>query len=452
MALPPGPPLPGVVFTAALIAAPARMMDGMVARYGDIFTIRTIPFGTEVVVTQPAAIKQVLTGDSDTYGAAEANRALGLVLGDRSLLLLDGPPHVRLRKLMLPPFHGDRMQPLAATMRDATHRAFRDAHSGDEIALQPVFQRITLEIILQAVMGLPAGESAAPLREALTELVNQFQHPLGLFLMSPSVHKIKLPFATPWDKLHALLEKTDALLFEHVRARRGLKGAERPRDLLDMLLDARDEDGAPMSDKELRDQLMTLLLAGHETTATSLSWAMEEILHCPGEAARLADEVRGVTGGAPLEAEHVGRLTRIDSVVKEVLRMYPVTGAAGRVLKRPTVIQGYELPAGIMVGTNFSLLHRRPDLYPDPHSFKPERFIGKKVDPYEWIPFGAGAHRCLGMHFALYEMKIVLATLLSRLDLAAVREKASVGLRSFMLTPRGGTRVRVLRRAAAARA
>lgn len=450
MALPPGPPLPAAVFTAALIASPARVLGSVAARYGDIFTVRTVPFGIEVVVTLPATIKQVLTGDSDTYGAAEANQALGMVLGDRSLLLLDGPPHVRLRKLMLPPFHGDRMQPLAATMRDATLRAFAAVRAGDEIALQPVFQRITLDIILQTVLGLPAGERSAPLRQALTDLTNQAQHPLGLFWMSPRVHKLKLPFPTPWGRVHTLIEETDALLFEHVRARRALPAAERPRDLLDMLLDATDEDGAPMSDKELRDQLMTLLLAGHETTATSLSWVMEEVLHCPGEAARLAEEVRGATGGGPLEAEHVAGLSRIDSVVKEALRLYPVTGAVGRVLKRPTVIQGYEVPAGVMIGTNFSLLHRRPEIYPDPHTFKPDRFIGKKIDPYEWMPFGAGAHRCLGMHFAIYEMKIVLATLLPLLDLAAVRPRAAVGLRSFVLAPRGGTRVRVLGRASAA--
>jgi cytochrome P450 len=445
MALPPGPPLPASLLTAALLASPTRTMTALSARYGDIFTLRTLAFGTEVVVTQPATIKQVLTGDSDTYGAAEANRPLGLVLGERSLLLLDGPQHVRLRKLMLPPFHGDRMQPLTATMRDATLRAFRDLSPGDEIALQPIFQRVTLDIILRAVLGLAADERAARLRDSLTALVNQAQHPLGLLWMSPRVHQLELPFPTPWGRIRDLIEQTDALLFEHVRARRDLPDSERPRDLLDMLLDARDEDGAPMSDQELRDQLMTLLLAGHETTATSLAWAMEEILHHPGEAARLAEEARGVTGGGPLEAEHVGRLARIDSAVKETLRMYPVTGAVGRILKRPATIQGYDVPAGVMIGTSFSLLHRRPDLYSDPHSFQPERFIGKKIDPYEWMPFGAGAHRCLGMHFALYEMKVVLAVLLSLHELSATRAKAAVGLRSFMLTPRGGTRVRVLR-------
>lgn len=445
MALPPGPPLPAPLMTPAILAAPGHVHRLVAERYGDIFTIQTIPFGTEVVVTRPATIKQVLTGDSDTYGAAEANQVLGYVLGARSLLLLDGPPHQRLRKLMSPPFLGERMAPLAAAMRDATLAAFRDVRPGDEFSIQPIFQRITLDVILRTVLGLSSGRTAAQLRDALTELVNQAQSPLGLLWMSPRINQMKLPFPTPWSRVAALVEKTDRLLFEHVRERRAIAEADRPRDLLDMLLDARDEDGAPMSDEELRDQLVTLLVAGHETTATSLSWAIEEILHHPGEGARLAEEARGVTGGAPLAAEHVGRLVRTDSVVKETLRLYPVTGAVGRLIKRPVVLQGFEIPAGIMVAPNFSLLQRRPEIYPDPDAFVPDRFVGKKIDPYEWMPFGAGAHRCLGMHFALYEMKVVLATLMGQVVLAAVRPKGSIGLRSFVVTPRGGTRVKVVR-------
>lgn len=444
MSLPPGPPLPATAFTLAMIASPDRLFHGIHERYGDIFTVQSLAFGTEVIVTQPAMIKQVLTGDSETYSAAEANAPLGMVLGDRSLLLLDGPPHLRLRKLLLPPFHGDRMQPFAATMRDATLRAFEGVRSGEVVAMGRAFQRITLDIILRAVMGLSADEASAPLRDALTAVVNEVQSPIGLLWLNPKIHRIKLPIPTPWGRIAALVEKGDALLFEHVRARRALPESERPGDLLDMLLAARDEDGQPMSEKELRDQLVTLLVAGHETTATSLAWAIEEILHCPGEADRLAAEVREVTAGAELSAEHIPRLTRIDSVVKEALRLYPVTGAIGRKLKRPVKMGGYDLPAGVTVATSFSLLHRRPELYPDPRRFIPDRFIGKKIDPYEWAPFGGGAHRCLGMHFALYEMKVVLATLFSTHRIEPTRPKASVGLRSFVISPRGGTKVRFI--------
>ncbi len=445
MSLPPGPLLPATVVTGALIASPSRVMNALHRRYGDTFTIRTVAFGTEVVVTKPQAVRQVLTGDSETYSAAEANAPLGYILGDRSLLLLDGPPHLRIRKLLLPPFHGDRMTPLAETMRDATLRAFAEVRPGDVIDMGPVLQRITLDIILRAVLGLAADERAAPLRDALTVLINEAQSPLALLWMSPRVNRLKLPIPTPWGRVTELREKADALLFEHVRARRALPEAERPRDLLDMLLDARDEEGAPLNDKELRDQLVTLLLAGHETTATSLAWALEEIVHHPGEGARLAEEARSVTGGAPLEASHVAGLVRTDSVVKEALRLYPVTGAVGRRLKRPVKLEEWEIPVGVTIATNFSLLHRRPELYPEPNAFVPERFVGKKIDPYEWVPFGAGAHRCLGMHFALYEMKIVLATLLGHHAIEAVRKKSTVGLRSFVLSPRGGTVVRVVR-------
>ncbi len=450
MALPPGPPLPAFATTLALMAFPGPIVALFAGRYGETYTVRTIPFGTEVIVSRPATIKQVLTGDSDTFGAAEANQVLGYVLGERSLLLLDGPPHQRLRRLMLPPFHGDRMAPLAETMREATRNALSGIRPGDESSLQPVFQNITLEIILRAVLGLSAGGKGAALRDALTTLVNQAQSPLGLLWMSPRINKVELPFPTPWGRVRESVQKTDALLFEYVRERRALAEGERPRDLLDMLLDARDEGGAPMSDNELRDQLVTLLVAGHETTATSLAWVMEEVLHCEGEVDRLAEEVQNATQGQPLSSEHVGKLVRIDSVVKEALRLYPVTGAVGRVLKKPAVIEGYELPAGVMVAPNFSLLHRRPELYPDPQTFVPDRFVGKKIDPYEWMPFGAGAHRCLGMHFALYEMKVVLATLVSAFELKAARKKGKVGLRSFVLAPRGGTVARFVRRRSSA--
>lgn len=443
--MPPGPPLPAFLTTSAMIASPTSVLHGIHRRYGDTFTIKTLAFGTEVIVTQPAPIKQVLTGDSDTYGAAEANAPLGYILGDRSLLLLDGPPHLRIRKLLLPPFHGDRMAALCDTMREATARALEGVRPGDVLDMGPLFQRITLEIILRAVLGLSMDARAARLRDALTVLVNEAQSPLALLWFSPKVNRLDLPIPTPWGRVRKLCNEADALLFEHVRARREMPAADRPRDILDMLLDARDEEGAPLSDQELRDQLVTLLLAGHETTATSLCWAIEEIVHTRGEAGRLADEARGVTSGAPLRSEHVGALTRMDAAVKEALRMYPVTGAVGRRLKRPVTLAGWDLPVGITVATSFSLLHRRPEIYPDPDRFSPERFLGKKIDMWEWIPFGAGAHRCLGMHFALYEMRVVLATLLQKLAIEAVREKATVGLRSFVISPRGGTKVRVTR-------
>ncbi|MEZ4294433.1 MAG: cytochrome P450 [Polyangiaceae bacterium] len=443
MSLPPGPSLPPLLTTAAFVAMPAETISRLYGRYGGIFTIRTVAFGTEIVISSPDSIRQVLTGDSDIYGAAEANEALGFLLGDRSLLLLDGPPHTRLRKLMLPPFHGERLQPLTSTMRDATVAGFSHLRPGDEVSLQPLFQRVTLDIILRAVLGLSGEEErTAALREALTAMVNYAQSPIGLFLMNPKMTRFEhLPFPTPWSRLRALMNRADALLFEHADARRAQE--DRPGDLLDMLLDARDEDGKPMSNKELRDQLVTLLLAGHETTATSLCWAMEEILHHPGEVDRLRAEVEEVTSGAPLTTEHVSRLTRLDSVVRETLRLYPVTTGVGRTLKRPVTIEGYDLPAGVMAAPYFALLHRRPEIYPDPHSFVPDRFVGKKIDPYEWMPFGAGAHRCLGMHFALLEMKVVLATLFANHRLSSVKKKGTTGLRAFVLSPRGGTWARV---------
>ncbi|MEZ4306517.1 MAG: cytochrome P450 [Polyangiaceae bacterium] len=441
MSLPPGPSLPPLLTTAAFVAMPAETISRLYGRYGGIFTIRTVAFGTEIVISSPDSIRQVLTGDSDIYGAAEANEALGFLLGDRSLLLLDGPPHTRLRKLMLPPFHGERLQPLTSTMRDATVAGFSHLRPGDEVSLQPLFQRVTLDIILRAVLGLSGEEErTAALREALTAMVNYAQSPIGLFLMNPKMTRFEhLPFPTPWSRLRALMDRADALLFEHANARRAQE--DRPGDPRH----APRRSGRGRQADEQQGAAISLLRCSSRGTRPPLPSAgrWKQILHHPGEVDRLRAEVEEVTSGAPLTTEHVSRLTRLDSVVRETLRLYPVTTGVGRTLKRPVTIEGYDLPAGVMAAPYFALLHRRPELYPDPHSFVPDRFVGKKIDPYEWMPFGAGAHRCLGMHFALLEMKVVLATLFANHRLSSVKKKGTTGLRAFVLSPRGGTWARV---------
>lgn len=438
--LPPGSRVPSTLQTLQWILNPAGSLEKEVKRRGGIFTVRSLVFGTEVVVTRPETLKQVFTGDTDVYLAGEANSPLAAVLGDRSVLVLDGAAHLRQRRLMLPAFHGERMQQYTEDMRDVTARAVERWREGERVLLHPAAQRVALEVILRAVLGLESGHALIELASSLTRLLEVVQSPLGALWMMPALRRDLGPL-TGWARIARAIKATDALLYEHIARRRAERG-ERRGDVLAVMLEAADEEGRPMTDNELRDELMTLLVAGHETSATSLCWAFEEILRSPGEQGRLRDEVDKVVGREPLRAEHIPELKRLDAAIKEALRLHPPSGAVGRRLARPVTLEGYSIPAGVLVVPCMYLTHRRADLYPEPDRFMPERFLGKKTDPYEWLPFGGGARRCLGMAFAMHEMKVVMAEILRRARLRLAKPgPIKTVLRSFIYAPRGGTAV-----------
>jgi cytochrome P450 len=260
---------------------------------------------------------------------------------------------------------------------------------------------------------------------------------------------------TPWAAFQRELRRTDALIYQQIARRRRAKeaGGDRREDVLSMLLDAVDEEGQSMSDKELRDELMTLLAAGHETTATQLCWMFEQLLASPRVKARVEDELSEVTGGGPVRASHIPNLKYLDATVKEVLRLRPVIPGVARFLRAPMTVLGYELPVGTIVAPYITLTHRRPDIYPDPEELRPERFLDKKLDPYAWFPFGGGTRRCLGMAFAMYELKVVTATLLSGVSLKlARRAPGRVTLRGFTHAPEAGTMIIATRGGRGARA
>ena len=441
MALPPGPRLPAYAQTLAYLARPIDFLVQCHRRYGDCFTIDTLLFGVEVCVVHPDAIRQIFTGDPDLLRAGEANAPLEPLLGARSVLLLDGPEHLRHRRLLMPPFHGERMLAYARTMRAITEEAVARFPVGRPFALHPHMQRITLDIILRTVLGVEEGPHLVALREALASLLDRTASATGSVGLAPLFRK-SFYGLTPWDGFLRERRRADALVYQQIARRRAAaaRGDDRRDDILGMLLSARDEEGRPMTDAELRDELTTLLVAGHETTATMLCWTLDLILADARVHGRVRAEVEDGDG-----ASH----DYLDATVKEALRLRPVVPAVGRKLKAPMEIGGVPLPAGVFVVPSLYLTHRLPAYYPDPEAFKPERFLGKKPDPYAWLPFGGGARRCLGMAFALFELSQVLVAILARARLRKAHPApAPVRLRGFTFVPGRGAEVVMDARAA----
>jgi cytochrome P450 family 135 len=397
--LPPGPRTPRSLQTLRWVVRPTAYMEECGQRYGDSFTLRIANEGDWVFLTHPDAVKQVFTGDPRLLHAGEANVVLLPVLGSHSVLLLDESAHMRQRKLMLPSFHGDRLRGYANTMREVTEQAIGAWPLGEPLATRPLMQALTLEIIMRTVFGVQDEARKARLRAALSELLRWGTKPrrvaLGIALGPHRTSGLGL-----WRRV---LEPADGAIYEEIAAHRAAGGLEDRDDVMSLLLQARHEDGAAMSDQELRDELMTLLTAGHETTATGLAWALERLVRHPHALERLRD----------------GDDDYADAVVKETLRLRSPISLVLRRLQEPMEIGGHPLPAGVNLAPCIYLMHRRADVYPDPLAFRPERFLEGQGGTYTWIPFGGGVRRCLGGSFAQLEMRIVLQALAERFDLGA---------------------------------
>jgi cytochrome P450 family 135 len=400
-ALPPGPDWSVGRTTWRWWRQPLQTLEECQARYGDMFTIRIVHEGTWVFLSDPEAIKQVFTGDPRLLHAGAANLVLLPVLGEHSVLLLDEPEHMAERKLMLPPFHGRRMQAYAETMARIAGDEIDRWPTAGPVQMRPRMQALALEVILRAVFGVDEGEQLTRLRDELRRTLNLISNPRRAFflvLLGPERLRRFPPF-------RRYIERVDRLLFEEIRSRRGAKDLADREDILSLLLQASHEDGRPMSDRELRDELMTLLVAGHETTATALSWAVELLARHPAELEQLEADVAGGDGAY------------LDAVIKETLRLRPVIALVLRKLVEPMEIGGRLLPAGVSVAPSIYLIHRRPDIYPEPERFRPERFLERPAGTYTWIPFGGGVRRCLGGAFAEFEMSVVLRELVARRSL-----------------------------------
>ena len=424
--LPPGPALPGPLQALAWLARPVPFLLRAHAQFGDVFTIRIPQEAPWVVLAHPDAVREVFTGPPATLLAGDANEVLRPILGPRSVLLLDGPAHLRERRLLLPPFHGERMQRYGELMREVAEREIASWPARTPFRLAPRMQAVTLEIILQAVFGVRAGPAKERLRGALEALLDFMARPssFALLLAAGPRRAARVP------AFRRVIGDVDRLVREEVTARRAVADLEARGDILSLLLQARDASGDPLTDDELRDELVTLLVAGHETTATALSWAVERGLRSPGVMERLREDLAA------------GDTAYLQAVCHETLRLRPVLPAVLRRLAEPMRIAGHDLPAGVKAAPCISLVHRRADLYPEPHRFRPERFLGVTPGTYTWIPFGGGVRRCLGAAFALFEMQAVLAAVATRTSLRPAAPAAErTARRSITFAPADGTAV-----------
>jgi cytochrome P450 len=378
-----------------------------------------------IYVNDPELVKQVFTGDPTVYHAGEAGAlVLGPGVGPNSLLTLDEQPHMRQRKLLLPPFHGENVSRWGATIEAITARDMESWPVARPFSLRSHTQRITLEVILRAVFGLRGQERFA----RAWPLVDQFARRANLVLLLPPIRRDLGPWS-PWVRFKRARAALDEFLYEEIERRRREADLGERDDVLSLLLQATDEDGRPMSDQELRDELVTVIGAGHETTATALAWAFERLLRNRSVLERLQGSLSNGD-------------TYLDATIKETLRMRPVILDIGRRLTREIELGGYRIPAGALLLPSIAAVHFREDLYPDPDEFRPERFLEQAPDTYSWIPFGGGVRRCVGASFAQFEMRLIMRAILERAQLRAPNPAPErPKLRNITITPARGCRV-----------
>jgi cytochrome P450 len=432
--LPPGPSESPAIQTARWLLRPIAFMESCRRRFGEAFSVRFLGFATPMIMlSDPEAIRAL-------YGGREhglpPGRTITLqpVLGPRSVLLLEGAEHLARRRLMLPPFHGERIRAYESTVRELAEREIESWPLERPFALHPRMQAVTLEVILRAVFGVTERERLERLRALLPRLLNGTS---SVSLQFRVLLSRRLARSDPLGELRELGREIDELLLAEIAERRVDPATGERDDILSLLVAARFEDGAGMSDGELRDQLMTLLLAGHETTATALAWTVDLLLRNPAALARLTTEL------------DEGTDSYLRAVIWESLRLRPVVPLAGRRLACDLSVDGLTLPAGTDVTPAIWLTHTRPDLYPEPYAFRPERFLERPPTTYGWIPFGGGVRRCLGAAFAELEMRIVLEAILRRRALRAASAHAErITRRNVTFSPRHGTRVHATHRTA----
>ncbi len=427
MALPPGPTSHPAIQTLKWLFRPIEFMDSCRERYGDAFSVTFVGFETPMVmISDPDAVRDLYRNRENGLPPGRSF-SLEPVVGPRSVLLLEGSEHLARRKLMLPPFHGERMRAYETIIEEIVTREIDSWPIGESFAIHPRMQSVTLEVILRAVFGVSNPERSERLRELLRGLLSDTSSPLiQLRLLAAR----RFGRGDPFAEIRARNEQIDRILAEEAAERRADPDLAEREDILSMLVAARFEDGEPMSDSELRDQLMTLLLAGHETTATALAWTFDLLLRNPQALKRLRAELED------------GDEAYLKATITEALRLRPVIPLAGRRLSTELQVGDHLLPAGTDVTPAIWLTHTRDDLYPAPHAFRPERFLDGGPDTYGWIPFGGGVRRCLGAAFAEFEMRVVLREAVSRCELrGALKRPERIARRNITFSPRRGTPV-----------
>jgi cytochrome P450 len=430
--LPPEPKSSPLVQTLKWSFRPLPFMQECRERYGDSFSVKFATFERPMVmISDPKAVKALYT--ERAHGLPPGREiVLTPVLGERSVLVIEGADHLAHRKLMLPAFHGERMRSYEPIVSEIVDAEIDSWPLGSEFAIHPRMQAMTLEVILRVVFGVAEGARLERLRVVLTKVLEETASPFAQLI---GLASRRFGGRGPWAKFEGQLRAVDELLYAEIAERRASGDFEQRDDILSVLMQARFEDGGEMDDTDLRDQLMTLLLAGHETTATALAWTFDLLLRHPRELARLRDSL------AAGEDEY------LRATISESLRLRPVVPLAGRRLGKDLEADGLTLPAGTDVTPAIWLTHTRADVYPEPFAFRPERFLDEPPDTYAWIPFGGGVRRCLGAAFAEFEMRIVLREVLTRCELRKASSRPEkIGRRNITLSPKDGTPVVVTAR------
>jgi cytochrome P450 len=411
-ALPPGPSSFAWWQLVRFAGDPLGLLDECHGRYGDAFTLHIAGNGRFVMLSDPKAVREVFQGDPDVLHSGEANSLFTATVGRHSVLVLDGAQHMRQRRVLVPPLKGERMRAFFDAMRLETLEAVRAWPIGTPFPTLPTMRRVTLRVILRNGLGLAPGPELDRFERKMEKFLSNGRQRYALVLMT--IVPIERLTGSRWVPLFRQLSDLDDELFAFIAARRRGEHVVTGQNVLDDLLDAKHVDGSPLGDREVRDALITILIAGHDTTALALSWALAEIAQHPEVVDRLCDELARVTGGGPPAAEHLPALEYLDGAIRESLRLRPVAPFVVRKTVQPFSVDGREYPAGVVLCPCSYLVHQREDLYPAPRQFRPERFLERKFGPHEWFPFGGGNRICLGMPFALYEMKVLVATLLSQ--------------------------------------
>ncbi len=429
--LPPEPKSSPLVQTLRWSFRPLPFMQDCREKYGDSFSVKFMSFERPMVmISDPAAIKALYTERSHGLPPGR-DIILTPIVGARSLLVTEGADHLAHRKLMLPPFHGERMRSYEPLVEEIVDREIDSWPLGDEFAIHPRMQAITLEVILRVVFGVADGPRLEQLRVVLTEVLEETASPFNQ-LIGLATRRFG---GGPWAKFEAKLKAADELLYAEIAEHRANGNYEEREDILSLLMQARFEDGSEMSDVDLRDQLMTLLLAGHETTATALAWTFDLLLRHAAPLQRLRNSLED------------GEDDYLRATISESLRLRPVVPLAGRRLAKDLVTDNLTLPAGTDVTPAIWLAHTRAESYPEPFAFRPERFLEEAPDTYAWIPFGGSIRRCIGASFAEFEMRIVLREVLTRCELhKASPAPEKIGRRNITLSPKDGTPVVVTAR------
>ncbi|MBV8213270.1 MAG: cytochrome P450 [Verrucomicrobia bacterium] len=433
MALPDGPKAPSVWQMLQWIGTPFSFMQSCHRQYGDCFTIQlNRKFGPLVFFSQPEALQVILTNDDAKLfeSPGTLNVALEMITGTQSVFGLSGDRHRRARQLLMPPFHGERMRSYGELIREIAEQVMREYGTARPFEAREPMQRISLRIILRAVFGLTDGPRYQELERLIGRLLDGLSNPLNASLLFIPALRQDLGPLSPWGRFIRNRQQIDDLIYQEIADRRRNQPVSKPHaasepepvpasrnDILTLLMSARDEAGEALSDAELRDELMTLLIAGHETTATALTWALYWIHLLPPVRQRLLEELESLDDNS--DPNTVFRLPYLNAVCSETLRIHPVALLTfGRVTRSRIELAGVTLDPGTTVTGCIYLAHRRKEVFSKPEEFNPDRFLDRHYSPYEFLPFGGGVRRCIGMAFAQFEMKLVLSTVLSRFDLA----------------------------------